>query len=560
MKTKKRTSIEILKRFFQPAFHEKRISLKVMFPSILGSLIGVTAVYLLKDITNGISNGLNNETIFLLFIFIGLVLIDYLILITTRNWTYAVLWPSYRKYMYSKYIKEFTYLDNNETEKLGTGKLIAMIDKGMHSWVDLVVRFFLEILPNATFAIFGFMFIGFINIYYLFAIMIVFIFVFILTYVLQKKAKIYRIKRRDSNIGITRRFVKILMAKFEILQNEKGIEEFNDISKALDYNVSLNYKMRSLGIFTEIGLKILIDGSKIMLILMFGMGLGNNLINFGEFVALMSILYILDQILTKSIHLYVEFTKIFVDVEKIWDFFDTTPRIKGYITGKKFKYIKGKIKIENLSFGYTKNKLIFKNFDLKLSGEKVTAFVGNSGSGKSTLIKLIAGYIRSTSGNILIDDQKINKISLKSYYKNIGYLTQEPSVFDGTILNNLSYSVKKKLKKGEIDKILKLAKCEFVYDLPKGINTQIGERGVRLSGGQKQRLAIAKIFLKNPNIVILDEPTSALDSFSEEQITIAMHNLFKGRTVIIIAHRLQTVKHADDIILIENGKIKERGT
>lgn len=105
-----------------------------------------------------------------------------------------------------------------------------------------------------------------------------------------------------------------------------------------------------------------------------------------------------------------------------------------------------------------------------------------------------------------------------------------------------------------------MAKCEFIYDLPQWVDTEIGERGIRLSGGQRQRLAIAKIFLKDPEIIILDEPTSALDSFSEEAITEAMHNLFENRTVIIIAHRLQTVKHADDIIVLDHGEVVERGT
>lgn len=563
MKTKKikdRTMLETIKRFFQPAFHEKKLSLKVMVPAVLWSLISVIAIYLLKDITNGISNWLNNETMILLFIFIWLVLINYLILILTRNWTYAILRPIYRKFMYSKYINKYTYLDNNETEKIWTWKLIAMIDKWMFSWVDLEVRFFLEVLPNITFVIFWFIFIWFINIYYLLAIFVVFIIIFVMTYFLQKKAKILRIKRRDSNISITRRFVKVLMSKFEILQNEKWNEEAEKISKELDYNVFLNFKMRDLWIFTEILSKILIDGSKILLILMFWLWLWNKLINFWEFVALMSILYILDQMLDKSLSLYVEFTKVFVDVEKVWDFFDTTRKIKGYFKWEEFEYKKWKIEIKNLDFWYKKNHLVFENFNLKISWWKVTAFVWNSWSGKSTLVKLISWYIRPNSGDILIDGQEINKISLKSYYKNIWYLTQDPSVFDWSVFNNLTYSVNRELKEWELDRILKLAKCEFIYELEKWLNTQIWERWVRLSWGQKQRLAIAKIFLKDPKIIVLDEPTSSLDSFSEEQITKAMHNLYEWRTVIIIAHRLQTVKNADDIILISDWKIRERWT
>ena len=232
--------------------------------------------------------------------------------------------------------------------------------------------------------------------------------------------------------------------------------------------------------------------------------------------------------------------------------------MKWYDTWKDFEYKKGEIEIKNLSYSYVKNKPVFENFNLKIKWAKVTAFVGNSWSWKSTLVKLIAGYIHPDSGEIIVDWQKLSEVNLKSYYKNIWYLTQEPSVFDWTILDNLTYAVDRELKSGELEKVLKQAKCEFVYDLENGLDTEIWERWVRLSWWQKQRLAIAKIFLKDPKIIILDEPTSALDSFSEEQITYAMHNLFKGRTVIIIAHRLQTVKEADDIILLENGEIKER--
>jgi ABC-type multidrug transport system fused ATPase/permease subunit len=154
----------------------------------------------------------------------------------------------------------------------------------------------------------------------------------------------------------------------------------------------------------------------------------------------------------------------------------------------------------------------------------------------------------------------MSRIALKTYYPYIGYLTQEPMIFDGTIKNNLLYSLPDKtastITDQQLHEVLKNAECDFITDL----NTEIGEKGIRLSGGERQRLAIAKLMLKNPEIIILDEPTSALDSFSEEAITRALDCLFKNKTVIIIAHRLQTVKKADVIIVLENGKIIEQGT
>ncbi|MEI6711561.1 MAG: ATP-binding cassette domain-containing protein [bacterium] len=176
------------------------------------------------------------------------------------------------------------------------------------------------------------------------------------------------------------------------------------------------------------------------------------------------------------------------------------------------------------------------------------------------MMKLLAGYMRPTSGTLLIDGQNITDIRLDSYYPHIGYLTQEPSVFDGTIEENLLYSVRGKITKKKIDEAIELAECQFIYELENGLQTEIGERGIRLSGGQKQRLAIAKIFLKDPEIILLDEPTAALDSYSEQKVAKAFERLFTGRTVIVIAHRLQTVKSADDIIVLEKGNIVERGT
>ena len=264
--------------------------------------------------------------------------------------------------------------------------------------------------------------------------------------------------------------------------------------------------------------------------------------------------------LTEFISFYVDASKRFVTLEKLWDFFDTTPQITGYEEWNTFTYETWYIELQNLSYAYEGNKNVFENFNLKIPWGKVTAFVWPSGGWKSTLVKLIAGYLKANSWEILIDGQKLTETSLKSYYQDVGYLTQEPSVFDGTVRENLMYALgEETLDNKHLQHILKLSRCEFISELSQWLDTEIGERGVKLSGGQKQRLAIAKIFLKNPKIIILDEPTSALDSQSEKAITQAMHELFKDRTVLVIAHRLQTVKYANDIIVIDSGKIIERG-
>ncbi len=551
--------IRYLKKFFEPAFKEKKVTIKAIVPAFISSTIWILSVYLLKEITNKISEWWDNSIYILLTLFIISTLFFYVSIIITKNWTHVTIWPKFRNVLYKKYINYYIFLDNNESEKIGTGKMIAMIDKWLHSWVSLLEKSLVEVLSNILFIIFSFIFIGFINIYYFFIIFILFITVFIITILLQTKAKKYRILRRDSNIGITKKFVNILMSKFEILQNWKSNKEILYISEQLDDNIYYNSKVMNYNIVGDLLMKVLIDGSKVWIILMFGIWLLNTTINFWEFVSLMSIIYILDQIFTKSINTFIDFTKIIVDVEKLWDFFDNTPQIKWYEEWNKFSHKKWEIDIEKLNFWYGENKNIFTDFSLNIAWEKILALVWDSGSGKSTLAKMVAGYMRPDSWDIIVDNQKLSETSLKSYYKDVWYLTQDPSVFDGSILENLTYALEEKISDVKIKEIITQAKCEFIYDLPNWLETEIWERWVKLSGGQKQRLAIAKIFLKDPKIIILDEPTSALDSFSEEQITKAMQNLFENRTVIVIAHRLQTVKHAHRILVLENGKILEDG-
>lgn len=253
-------------------------------------------------------------------------------------------------------------------------------------------------------------------------------------------------------------------------------------------------------------------------------------------------------------------TRDFIHVEKMRNVFDTTPKVTGYTEWDEFLYTSGNIDIDSISFAYGDGADVFQNFSLSIAWWKKTAFVWVSGSGKSTIVKLIAWYIRPDQWSVIVDGQNLYDVSLASYYKTVGYLTQEPSVFDGTIRENLTYAMHEDVSDELLKECIGLAQCDFIYDFENGLDTEIGERWIRLSWWQRQRLAIAKIFLKNPRILILDEPTSALDSFSEEAITKAMHTLFEWRTVIIIAHRLQTVKEADDIVVLERWSVVERGT
>lgn len=225
------------------------------------------------------------------------------------------------------------------------------------------------------------------------------------------------------------------------------------------------------------------------------------------------------------------------------------------------KNIDGNIEFKNVSFQYQKNeKNIFKNLDLKIHAGEFVALVGSSGAGKSTLCNLIPRFYDVSNGEILLDGENIKHIKLESLRKNIGFVHQDTFLFSGTIEENIRYG-KLDATESEIIEAAKNAYAHnFIMEFPDKYNTKIGPRGTKLSGGQKQRIAIAKVFLKNPPILIFDEATSNLDNESERYIQKSMQKLSKDRTTIVIAHRLSTIRNAKRILVISDGKVVEEGT
>lgn len=222
--------------------------------------------------------------------------------------------------------------------------------------------------------------------------------------------------------------------------------------------------------------------------------------------------------------------------------------------------IKGEIIFNDVSFSYEEGKQVLHNINFQVPAGSVTALVGSSGSGKSTIAGLSATFLNPKSGLITIDGKDISKVKLASYRKNLGVVLQDEFLFEGTIRENILFP-RPNASEEELQNAVKAAYVnEFTDRFDKGLDTLIGERGVKLSGGQRQRLAIARAILANPKILILDEATSSLDTESESLIQKSLSELVKDRTTIVIAHRLSTIKKADQILVIEAGKIAERGT
>ncbi|MEQ2528738.1 ABC transporter ATP-binding protein [Bacillaceae bacterium CLA-AA-H227] len=219
------------------------------------------------------------------------------------------------------------------------------------------------------------------------------------------------------------------------------------------------------------------------------------------------------------------------------------------------------ILFQNVSFSYKNGEQILKNVSFVATSGNTTAFVGPSGSGKTTLFALLERFYEKMEGNILQGDQNIHDFELASWRSQIGYVSQESPIMSGTIRQNITYGMEREISDEDVLNAAKLANAaEFIERLPKGFETEVGERGMKLSGGQRQRIAIARALIKDPKILLLDEATSNLDSASEELVQKALSHLMKGRTTLIIAHRLSTVVDADQIIVLEQGEITGIGT
>jgi ATP-binding cassette subfamily B protein len=246
--------------------------------------------------------------------------------------------------------------------------------------------------------------------------------------------------------------------------------------------------------------------------------------------------------------------------ERFVQVMDEAPSIVDKRDAKDLKISQGDISFEGVTFQYdSSTETILKDLNLSISGSTTVALVGESGAGKSTFASLIPRFYEPEAGRILIDGQDISLVRQRSLQKNIGFVQQNVFLFDATIRENLRYG-KVDATEQEMWTALDAANLgTFIRSLPKGLDTEVGERGTLLSGGQKQRISIARVFLKNPPILIFDEATSSLDSESEELISEAFARLSSGRTAIVIAHRLTTVKNADCIFVIDDGKLIEQG-
>ncbi len=348
-----------------------------------------------------------------------------------------------------------------------------------------------------------------------------------------------------SGIRVTKAFTNTAKEteKFEV-----GNEQFKEASREA-------YK--SMGIFHS-STTFITDVFNVVVLISGGFFLYNGHITFADYSAfIVSINLFLNPINT-LIRFMEQFQNGVTGFERFIEIIDTPPELdrESATTAER---LEGHIEFKNVSYGYEKDKDVLRNVDLNVKKGTTFALVGPSGGGKTTICHLIPNFYKVESGKILIDGKDIRDMTIDSLRRNIGIVQQDIYLFNASIKDNILYG---KLDATD-DEVIEAAKRANIHDyimtLENGYDTVIGERGVRLSGGQKQRLCIARVFLKNPPILILDEATSALDNTTEILIQQALDELCRGRTTLVVAHRLSTIKNADEIAVIADGKIVEQG-
>jgi ATP-binding cassette subfamily B protein len=246
--------------------------------------------------------------------------------------------------------------------------------------------------------------------------------------------------------------------------------------------------------------------------------------------------------------------------ERVFEIIDAVPEVRDSPDAAGLPTIEGNVVFEDVSFGYDENRLILNRVNLQARPGETIALLGPTGSGKSTIIRLLPRFYDVTSGRILVDGKDIRDLKLESLRKIMGIVSQEIFLFNMTVKENIAYG-NPKATMDEIERVARIAKVhDFITSLPDGYDTTVGERGVTLSGGQQQRVAIARALLLNPRILILDDSTSSVDVDTEYEIQQALSALLKDRTTFVITQRISTIRNADKIVVLQDGRIIEEGT
>lgn len=453
-------------------------------------------------------------------------------------------------------LKKMKTIDYLEYQKIGTGKLTQKVEDGSIASRDILIDFYLKLfrylIPTALFSL---IFIFRVKKELVLFVFLGYIIVIIVSNLILKK--LYKLKenilynQEYLNKHLVRGFMELVVFR----TNKKYDTEIEISNEGIKNIVNSKTKIK---LVHEIFFTVFAFIVNVLKVVVLGYAVLKSDLSVGAVVTVLSLLgKAYEPIAIFNVE-YVDYKLNKVTVKKYIDFLDTTDD-ENLITGKKIKEIDGKIEFKNVTYSYSdSSKNIIEDLSFTINKNSSIALVGESGSGKSTIIKLIMGLIKYKDGSILIDKNELKEINLNSFYDSVTYVSQDSPIFDGTLRENLILD--KKINDEEIIKVLKLVNLDKFYErLEKGLSTELGEKGIRMSGGERQRVALARLFFDDSKIIILDEATSAMDNITEKEVMENVLTKLKDKTIIIIAHRLETIKDVDNIFVLNDGKIVEEG-
>ncbi len=550
----------MLKRFISYYKPYKKMLVLDMIAALLISVIGM--VY--PVVTNKMLNEYIPNKMYKVIVISGIaVLLLYIIRMCLRYFVQyyghiiGVRMQSDMRVDLFKHLQKLPYkfYDNNET-----GKIMTRITSDLFEVCELAHHGPENLLISSVMIVMSFVYLATIDWILTLIIFACVPVLMVVTFYCRKAMKNAFADRRKSNavinaavessitgIRVTKAYTN---AEHEIAKFKKGDEEFVDSSKRA-YDAMAKFHSSTTFITDIFNVFILIAG---------GLFLYSGRISFGDYSTFIVSVNLFINPVTTLIGFMEQFQNGVSGFKRFVEIMEEEPETDS-TSAQVLSDVNGEIEFRNVSFSYDETKEVIDDVNLKIQKGRKLALVGPSGGGKTTICHLLPNFYKLTEegGDILIDGKNTKNLTLESVRKNIGIVQQDVFLFAGTIKDNILYGKPDATEQEIIDAAKKANIHDYILTLKNGYDTEIGERGVKLSGGQKQRISIARVFLKNPAILILDEATSALDNTTEVHIQEALDELCKGRTTLVVAHRLSTIRNADEIVVVINGKIAERG-
>ena len=453
-------------------------------------------------------------------------------------------------------LKKMKTIDYLEYQKIGTGRLTQKVEEGANASRDILMDFWLKLfrylLPTATFSL---IFIFNVKPEYVLFVFLGYIIVIIVSNIILKK--LYKLKEKilTNEELLNKHLVRGFMELVVFRTNKKFENEIELTQNGIKNIVDNKTKIK---LVHEIFFSIFALIVNVLKIIVLGYAVLKSDLSVGAIVTVISLLgKAYEPIAILNVE-YVDYRLNIVAVKRYIELLNAKDD-EALNNGKNLKSVIGDVEFKDVSFSYCdENKNVIKNLSLKIEANSSIALVGKSGSGKSTIVKLIMGLIKYKSGKILINGEELSTLNLNSFYDNVTYVSQEVPIFDGTLRENLIFD--KTINDEQILKVLKLVCLDKFYErIEDGLDSELGEKGIKMSGGERQRIALARLFFDDSKLIILDEATSAMDNITEKIVMENILKQLKNKTMIIIAHRLETIKDVDKIYVLEDGSIKEQG-